>query len=152
MKKQLLLFILILGFLIKIIYILYTGIDIDSFPDAREYNDVTMSLLKEGAYPAEPIDSDQHFIRPPFYPVFLYILYLFSSQNFLLVGIVQSFLMTIVAFLLFKIAIQVFSKSVALISTAIFSFHPFFIAISAKLQSEPVFYTIRASAIQSYCF
>jgi len=144
LKHNLLFLILILGLLTKIVYILFINNKFLVYPDAFDYDRVAMSLLKEHRF---PIVQTAPFFRAPFYPIFLFVLYLISPQNYLLVKIMQAILMTITAYFIFKVAKNIFSTEVALVSSGIFSFHPFFIIICSSLLTESLFLFLATSAL-----
>jgi len=134
--NKVLLLILIAGLFFKLIYIFNINNLIVTFGDASDYNAAAMSLLNEHRFPTS---SSMPFFRAPFYPFFLSFLYIFSPQNYLMVKIVQVFLITITAYVLFKIAAIFLPVRIALVAAAIFSLHPYFLLITTDLQTEPLF-------------
>jgi len=134
--RKVLFFIIIAGFFIKLFYVFNMNNTILTFGDASDYDSAAMSLLNEHKF---PISSSLSFFRAPFYPFFLSFLYIFSPQNYLMVKIVQVLLITTTAYVLFKIAAIFFPVRTALIATAIFSLHPYFLLITTDLQTETLF-------------
>ena len=139
----LLILVLISSLLLKIAFIILSANSAFICVDTYDYDNGAVSLLQQHVF-----TSDYAlFFRPPLYPLFLALVYLFSFSNHLLVAVIQSIMLTFVALIIYKIAKLLFSEATALIAAAIFAFHPYFLDIALKVASEPLFLLCSIMAI-----
>lgn len=118
--------------------------DAFEFADAADYNKAAVQILQEHSYPLQGI---QIFFRPPFYPLFLAMLYKLSFQNILLVKLVQALLGGGICYLIFLIAKIWFNEKTAVIAFILAAINPFFIQWTGFLQTEVLFLFLFLAAI-----
>lgn len=120
------------------------------YPDSLQY----MHLAKEihrGAFFQKNYDLDQGFIKsrhlPPLYS-FLLAPFATPTANLDLLGRLISLSLSLLAFIPFYYAAQkIFSRRVAVVGVALFSFHYFSLWFSMPILSEPTFTSLYAATI-----
>lgn len=154
-STKLLIAILVSGFLLKISVLIIVTFNIPSLPqfgalpedivgDEVHYNAWAMGLLNDFSY----IDiSYQTVTTAPGYPFFLYVIYLFSPQNFLLVKVIQILLSTFSAYIIFNIGSYIFSRREGILASLIFTFHPYAIDQCLHLQTAQLYIFLSATSI-----
>jgi len=81
-------------------------------PDSSNYNFLALNMLSKKRFVPD-IDSPYYYVsilRTPVYPAFLAMLYFFSKNNYILVGIVQSILSSFTCVLLYIIGLELFGR------------------------------------------
>lgn len=101
--------------------------------DAIEYNDLASSLLSNGSF----VDFDGY--RTPGYPVFIALLYSISSSSIWFVLLIQIFLHLVSLWLVYKIALKLFSENVALFASLFFAIDLNQIEYTLALYTETLF-------------
>jgi 4-amino-4-deoxy-L-arabinose transferase-like glycosyltransferase len=113
--------------------------------DASEYHQLAFSLLSKKSL--EDFDA----FRTPGYPVFVALIYGIFSNNIWFILLVQIVLNVISVFLVYKIALTVFSRKIALLSAFIFAIDIEQALIAVKLLTDTLFVFLFLSAIYYLC-
>src|SRR3989338_10238661 len=103
-QRELVIFILLL-FLTSTNFLLF-GLNHYATPsgDSEQYNLYAKNIALGNGYTTDPINTKFSMYREPGYPIFLSSIYLlFGIENFAAVKIVQVILLTVTAFLIFRI-------------------------------------------------
>lgn len=134
MKKTgtLLLFILLFGVIIRILFIFFTPNRIIQ-GDTAVYQNIAKDILSGHGLRGS-------LSHPPVYSLFLSGLYLIFGDNIKLISVVQSALSSIIIFLIFILARKVFKDDkVAIVSSFIVAVDPFLIYFGGSTTSEILF-------------
>ncbi|MCM8767770.1 MAG: glycosyltransferase family 39 protein [Candidatus Omnitrophica bacterium] len=133
-KNKILVFILLIGFFLRIAFIL-TLKNHFYFDDEFEYYKIVQNFLSgKGLIVANNLKS----FRPPLYPLVISILFLFKI-NLIGIRIFQSLISTFSVYFIYLIGKKIFDEKVGIVSAFISSFYPFFIFYNGFLLTETLF-------------
>ena len=105
--------------------------------DSEQYNLYAKNIALGNGYTTDPINTKFSMYREPGYPIFLSSIYLlFGIENFAAVKIVQVILLTVTAFLIFRIFGLFNYGRLGILSGSIFTFLPLYAYQANLLQSE----------------
>jgi len=103
--------------------------------DSGDYNDAALQLVQTHTY---PLKGALLLFRPPFYPLFLAILYKISFQNFLLVKVTQALIDTATCYFIMRIGERIFDRRTGRIAFVVAAINPFFINWTGYIQTETI--------------
>lgn len=137
--KKIILGLLILGFVVRLIYILKFAPSDISIPsgDALGYHILAKNLLQYSQFAFEVGKPTAR--REPLYPVFLAIVYRLFGESLFIARLSQVFINVVSIFLIYLIAKEIFDELTAVLSVAISSFWPNFIYFCGALLREIFF-------------
>lgn len=146
--NKILIVILILGFLVRLFFLFFVSkhffgrenifVDGDTYAWARSFE----NLINYGEYNISPGNEYGFFARMPGYSFFIGIFWFIAGsweKAFPIVAYVQILLDLISIWLIYKIALKIFSNNkIALISSFLYAFYPFIIVWNPVVYSESV--------------
>ncbi|MFC2157217.1 glycosyltransferase family 39 protein [Acidobacteriota bacterium] len=134
--RRLLLFILILAFVLRIVWIfMFPDIDVGLRGDGKYYDLKAQNILQGKGYSG----NNNFAFRPPGYALFLASIYSVFGHNLLAVKIIQAIISILTCLIIFAFSKILFNRTVALFSAALFAFYPLFIRYSAEFWTETLF-------------
>lgn len=145
-EHKILVFILVLSFVAAIFYSFYYRIE--PKVDARAYDTIAKNIVNGVGYREDlsvGVENDYAIARVgPVYEYFLAGIYKVFGHNYAPVWVIQAFLHSISAFLVYLSSLLVFKDHkdkvrISLLSSAIFAFYPDLIEISAMLMTETLY-------------
>ena len=144
LNNKFLILILLFSFFISLAYSFY--FKIAPVVDARQYDEVAVNILEEGAYKGDLSKSYEFdlaiFLPGPGYEFFLAGIYYFFDRHYEVVWIIQALLHALSALFLFKICQRLFSEAgdkIGMFAAVLFGLHPDLIEISAMLMTETLY-------------
>ena len=114
-NKKTIFLVLLLFFLLRLITACFLGKGVVSGEDSFAYNNYALTILKDfkWLYSADFIGSRRELI----YPLFLAIIYFFfGKENFIAVYALQAAVNTLTVLIIYKLALRIFDKRVAVIA------------------------------------
>ncbi|MCM8786158.1 MAG: glycosyltransferase family 39 protein [Candidatus Omnitrophica bacterium] len=133
-KNKILIFIFIIGFLLRIAFVLTLKNNF-YFDDEFEYFKMVQNFLSgKGLIVGENLKS----FRPPLYPLVISVLILFKF-NLIGIRVFQSFISTLTVYFIYLIGKKTFGEKTGIVSAFISSFYPFFIFYNGFLLTETLF-------------
>lgn len=140
------LLIIFLAFLARVLYfLLITGINSPPMEDGPEYDRIALNLLRNhefSIFPGYPTS-----FRPPLYPFFLSVIYLFFGHSYALVRIIQALLSSLSCFFLYLITRRVWNERAAILSGWLLALYPGSIYLSGRFLAETLFVLLFLSSI-----
>lgn len=132
--RKILIFLLITGFIIRLCFI-FTLKNQFYFDDEFEYFKMVKNFISgKGLIVAENLKS----FRPPLYPFIISIFYLLNL-NLIGVRVFQVLLSTFSIYIIYLTGKETFDEKIALISSCISTFYPYFIFYNGFLLTETIF-------------
>ena len=127
---------LLIGFacLLRLIWVLL--IEVAPTSDALWYHEAAIGIAEKGSY---ELEGKATAFFPIGYPAFLAGLYAVFGQNIIIAQLANVVLSFFILYLTYRLAQAWFSERIALISLAILSFYPNYIAYCSLLLSEMLF-------------
>lgn len=137
-ERAILIIIFVISFLLRLYYAVHYDESIFlGSNDQLGYVEFAKSLLYHHAF--NSADGRPSAYITPLYPLFLSVIYFFFGVNHLYARIVQALLGSLVCLIIYFIAKEVFSRSVARLAFFFMSIHYFFISYGGHLLSENLF-------------
>ncbi len=130
-----LLFIFILAFSIRLIFIVNNQDGIET--DEVEYDRLAMQLLESKEYVTS--DGSPTSYRPPLYPAFLTLIYRIFGHHFFAVRFVQALIGYLIVCLLYLMERKIFNNTVGILTVVFSSFYMTFIVCTNLLYTETLF-------------
>ena len=121
-------------FVMRVFYVYYAGWE---FPvsDGLSYDSYAKNILLGTQWLTSP-EFEGHS-RAPGYPLFLSIIYFFvGPENLIGVYVIQSLIGVLISLYIYKIALLIYHKKVALIALLISSFYPYYFHYSGVILRE----------------
>lgn len=133
--------VILLGFFIRLFYILAIPQLSLAGSDAKEYDLIAEGLLRGDGFPVERLSGNQiEIVRPPLFPLILAGIYKTFGHNYTFVRLLQALLAAITALFIYILARGVFkSETVGVLTCLLYSLYPSLIAYTGILYSETVF-------------
>lgn len=152
-KKEIFLFLLMLGLELAIIFILSqrNSLNIFSRNDANEFQSIVKNLINRQTF---SLDSEVPFyptnFRTPIYPFWLLIIYLIfgSFKPAIFIG---AAIFAFSAPLVYLIAKEIFSEKIALIGAVLFAVEPWTLFQSGFLVAEQIFIPVFLLSVYLFC-
>ncbi len=110
-----------------------------SIVDEQQYNKLALCILNSGEFGWR--HGHLTAIRPPLYPVFLFLTYkLFGANNYNVVRVIQIFISLVSGYLVYWIGKRIFKdKNIAILSCLIFLFYPSLTIFNYLILTETLF-------------
>ena len=136
MKKiSILLFIFLLAFSIRAVYVINNPRDIEG--DEKTYDRLAIGLMAQEGYVSPEGIPTSH--RPPLYPALLAFLYMLFGYNHFVIRIIQTIFGSFTVCLFYLIAEKIFNKPTALLAGIISSFYMISVFYTNFLLTETFF-------------
>ncbi len=144
-SKKILVFLFVLALVPRILAAALSGQVI--LGDEADYSRLAISILEGKEYRSDfPLGFTN--ARPPLYPLFIAIIYLFTNKSILAVKLAQALLGALICIVAFFIAKEVFNdRRISFGTGVIYALYPLSIHFSASLASETLFTLLLAFAI-----
>lgn len=144
-NKFLIFFLFIIALSLRIVLTVFSTQALSG--DETDYSQLAVRILEGKEYHSNfPFGFTN--ARPPLYPLFIAIIYLFSNQSIFAVKLAQAILSTIICIILFFIAENLFKdRRISFWAALVCAIYPPLISINASLVSETLFAFLLALAI-----
>ncbi len=113
--------------------------------DAADYVNIAKNIVAGQGFVSTRMNLYSY--RPPLYPLFLSLIYLSGSSDYLTVILIQSIISSLTCWLVYLIAESIYNRTAALCAAALTAVYPGLIYYSTQLLSESLFIFILYSAI-----
>ncbi len=141
-----LMWILVLGALVRIlVWGVFAGDEI-YVGDAKDYDRLAVGLVETGKYLTAA--GEPSSLRPPLYPWLVAAGYrLFGLQNHDAIRLIQAVLSLVNVVIVFRLGLLLFSRQVAVVAAALFCFYPSMLGFNNLILSETLFTLLASLAI-----
>ncbi|MBN1998409.1 glycosyltransferase family 39 protein [candidate division KSB1 bacterium] len=137
--KNILLLLLVVGFLLRLVFVLVLKPDGFYFSDTRHYDNAARSILAGDGF-------GEKYYRSPLYPVLMAGVYALFGKSFLAMRIFETFTGVLLCYIIFLIGRRLYNTRVGLIAAGLSAIFPHFIVLTGILYSTNTFTLLLALA------